>query len=357
MFEWLSESMDRRKFELSFIFLNDTEPEVVSFLKVKGFACYVIPYCSKKDIPIATLKVMRILWTQRIEVLHAHLFDASIVGLLAAFILRLPKRIHTRHHSDFHHVYFPSAVKYDNWINWLSTDIIVISKNVSQLLIEKEKYVQGKIKLIYHGFDIDSFVQKDENRIRSMKEKWNIHPDAFVIGMVSRLIKWKGVDYAIEGFMKLYRENNQVQLVIANAKGEPEYVSYIQSLIQKLPPSAIVLVDYEKDMPSLYHCFDLFLHVPEDATCEAFGQVYIEAMAAKVPSVVTLSGIAVEYIEDRKQALVVEYKNSESIYEKLKELMGDEPLRKNIVDNGFQSVTSLFSLESMTKQLEKIYTE
>jgi len=80
-------------------------------------------------------------------------------------------------------------------------------------------------------------------------------------------------------------------------------------------------------------------------------------MAAKTPSVVTLSGIAVEYIEDRQQSLVVEFKSSDSIYEKLKEIIADDALKTSLVDNGYQKVKSMFSLESMTKQLEKIYSE
>jgi glycosyltransferase involved in cell wall biosynthesis len=357
MFEWISNSLDRKKFELIFIFLNETEPEVFNYLQENGFKCYLIRYRTKKDIPISTIKVIRILFSNKIKILHAHLFDASLVGLLAAFILKIPKRIHTRHHSDFHHIYFPTAVKYDNLINWLSTDIIVISKNVFQLLIEKEKYVEGKIKLIYHGFDISSFEKREENKIISMQEKWKINPTAVKIGMVSRLIKWKGVDYAIEGFKKLYNENNNIQLIIANAKGEPDYVSYIHSLVEILPKNTVIFIDYENDMPTLYHSFSIFLHTPEDETCEAFGQVYIEAMAAKTPSVVTLSGIAVEYIEDRQQSLVVEFKSSDSIYEKLKEIIADDALKTSLVDNGYQKVKSMFSLESMTKQLEKIYSE
>lgn len=356
MFEWLSQGVDRSKFELYFIFLNDSEPDVVSYLRKNGFTCCIIPYRTKRDIPLATLKVMGFLFSNKIKILHAHLFDASIVGLLAAFILRLPKRIHTRHHSDFHHVYFPSAVKYDNLINWLSTDIIVVSKNVSQLLIDKEKFVKGKIKLIYHGFDIASFENRYEDKILKMQEKWNINPNAIKIGMVSRLIKWKGVDYAIKGFTKLLNENRNVQLVIANAKGEPDYVSYMHSLVGHLPKNSVIFIDYEKDMPSLYHCFDVFLHVPEDASCEAFGQVYIEAMAAKIPSVVTLSGIAIEYIEDRQQALVVEFKSSVSIYEKLKEILENDSLKSTLVANGYQKVKSLFSLKTMTDELEKIYS-
>ena len=55
------------------------------------------------------------------------------------------------------------------------------------------------------------------------------------------------------------------------------------------------------------------MHVPIDSMSEAFGQTYIEALASRVPSIFTLSGIACEFAKDRVNCLVVPYKDSDSI--------------------------------------------
>ena len=64
----------------------------------------------------------------------------------------------------------------------------------------------------------------------------------------------------------------------------------------------------------------------------------------------TLSGIANDFIEHGKNALVVEYNNSESIYEALKKLFQDEILRNTIIENGRESVKE-FTFETKYKKL------
>jgi glycosyltransferase involved in cell wall biosynthesis len=70
-------------------------------------------------------------------------------------------------------------------------------------------------------------------------------------------------------------------------------------------------------MPAMYSLFNVFVHVPINKYHEAFGQVYIEVMASKIPSIVTISGVANDFVENKKNALVVDYKSSGQIYDSL----------------------------------------
>jgi glycosyltransferase involved in cell wall biosynthesis len=95
--------------------------------------------------------------------------------------------------------------------------------------------------------------------------------------------------------------------------------------------------------------------VPFDATVEAFGQTYVEALASGVPSVFTLSGIAPNFINHRKNAMVVKYKSAEEIYLALKELIDNPRLAKNLALNGIKDVENEFTIEVMINKLESLY--
>lgn len=97
------------------------------------------------------------------------------------------------------------------------------------------------------------------------------------------------------------------------------------------------------------------IHVPEAANYEAFGQVYIEAMAAGVPGIYTLSGIANEYIINHKNAIVVAYKNDEEIYTAIKKYMTDIEYKKNIIYEAKRNVTELFGIRKMMSELNALY--
>src|SRR5204863_3109374 len=113
------------------------------------------------------------------------------------------KRIYSRHHGSYHHEYFPTAIKYDRFINFLSTDIVAISENVKNILIGYEGVPEEKIHLIHHGFDLDSFRNVSEEKIELMKQKYLPESAYPVVGVISRYIEWKGIQFIIPAFRKI----------------------------------------------------------------------------------------------------------------------------------------------------------
>lgn len=116
-FEWIVDSIDTSKFELSFVLFHDRDTPLEAFLKKRGVPVTRIQYHSKKDLLPALFKTIRLLKKNRTDVVHTHLFEANLIGLLAAYWAGINKRIYTRHHSNYHHLYHPKAVKYDRFIN------------------------------------------------------------------------------------------------------------------------------------------------------------------------------------------------------------------------------------------------
>ena len=141
-------------------------------------------------------------------------------------------------------------------------------------------------------------------------------------------------------------------LLLANSSG-PHH-KYISNQLNQLPPKNYNLIKFEPDLFTLYQLFDIYVHVPIDKTIEAFGQTYVEALAAGIPSVFTLSGIAKEFIKDKENALVVGYKNAKEIHNAIESLLESKILRNKLVTNGQKSIKE-FNLNLFIAKLEKIY--
>lgn len=351
-YHWIADAIDKDIFNLSFIFLDETTNALKASLIEKGFACYQLNVHSKKDIPKAIYQAIKIFKKEKTTIVHTHLVDASLVGLTAAKLSGIKKRIHTRHHANFHHESYKKGVMLDNVINYLSTDIIAISKNVQSILENKEKYHANKIKLIYHGFKLEDFDKIDATKINALKSKYALN-DFPVIGMIARYMKGKGIEYSALAFTKLLEEYPKAKLVIANAFGADK--EYVQQFLINIPPNNMVEIEFEQDIKALYKCFDIFVHVPIDLTYEAFGQVYIEAMASSIPGVYTLSGIADEYIENNKNALVVDYKNEEQIYNAIKFYLDNPSFKEKIVEEAKKNAISIFGFDKMMSDLNALY--
>ena len=82
--------------------------------------------------------------------------------------------------------------------------------------------------------------------------------------------------------------------------------------------------------------------------------LFVQLGSASVPSVFTLSGIASEFVENKNNALVVDYKNSEQIHDSIIQILVNKKLRETLIQNGRKSVEQ-FNLEIFIKKLEQLY--
>lgn len=351
-FEWITDGVDKNKINLHFILLGKDDTPLINFLKSRKVDVHVIPFRGKKDLISSWIKIYLILKKYRPDVVHAHLYYACLVGLTTAWLLRIPKRIHTRHHGSLHHQYFPRAVYIDKLINFLSTDIIVISTKQLEIVNVWERTPIQKIHLIPHGFDLEYFQFNDEARVSALRSFYNLSENAFVVGVISRYINWKGIQYIIPAFAKIKEKYPEAHLILANSHGN--YTQQLKQLLSQLPKWSYTEIPFEQDIATLYKLFDVFVHVPVDEYCEAFGQTYVEALISGIPSVFTLSGIATEFIENEYNALVVPFRDSNSIAEAIKKIHLEKSLAKTLIRNGKRSVQQ-FSLASMFAKLDALY--
>ncbi len=349
-FEWISEYIESSRFDLSFILLNSEKTYLYQWLLKNNIECHFIIHNGKKSYLKSSFKVLKTLRKIKPDVIHAHLFDANLIGLTCAKLLGVKKRIYTRHHSTFHHDNFPKAVKYDKWSNWLATNIIAISKNVENVLINFENVDKDKITLIHHGFDLSKFKNPNLEDIKSLKEKYKIN-NSPTIGVVARYINLKGHKYIIEAFHQVLKKHPKAILILANATGSDK--KEIRELLTKIPKDNYREIVFEPNLFALYKLFDVYVHVPIDSKIEAFGQTYIEALAAGIPSVFTLSGVASEFINN-KNSIVVPFKDSNAIEKALYELLSDNKNRLKLIENGEKSIQQ-FNLISFVTKLEDLY--
>ncbi|HNF47979.1 MAG TPA: glycosyltransferase family 4 protein [Chitinophagales bacterium] len=353
-FEWIIDSLDKNKFNLTFILLGvDSGTYIENYCINKNISYYRVDYYGKKDVVKCIIKFYKLFLKIKPDIVHTHLFEACLIGLTAAKLLGIKKRIYTRHHSTYHHVYFPKAVKYDKYINSLATDIVAISEVVKDVLIDKENVPPNKISLIHHGFNLSVFENTDIQLVSQMRLKYNARKQRPVIGVISRYIHWKGIEYAIDAFERLLHQFPDALLILANARGQ--YKEAIQKKLNTIPKDNFIEIPFEIHVEALYRLFDIYIHIPIDKDAEAFGQTYVESLACGIPMVATLSGVANEFLVDKKNALVVPYKDADSVYNAIIEILNNPVLREQLIENGKRDVSQLFSLNLMIEKLTALY--
>ncbi len=282
-FEWLAEKLNKELFEISFILLNPGASRFEYFLNQRKIPVIAIHLKSKLNYPLAFLRLVGCLFKLKPDIIHCHLFDATVLGLLAGKLAGIKRRIFTRHHAMVHYNEFPSGRKWDRLCNFLATDIIAVSKNVEEILIRRDNADPAKVSVIYHGFELPYFLKTDPERILILRKKFRLVDDNFpIVGIISRYLEWKGIHYIIPAFRKLLEKFPKAHLVLANAAGN--YLPEIRKMLNELPEDNFSEIVFEEELSSLYRLFNIFIHVPVDPTVEAFGQIYVESLLSGVPS-------------------------------------------------------------------------
>ena len=339
--------------DLVFVFVNSDFPKSIEIIEGHGIPCYWIKCQGKFDFIIATLKVVGLLKTLRPTVVHGHLFKGSLIGMLAARLANCPRAIITRHHSVEHHLYSGIGVLLDKLINLLTDQIIAISGVVSDVLVQKEGIDPSRIVILPHGFDLEAFSQVDSKRRNRFLVDHRIDNGKFIVGVISRFVEWKGVNFIVKAFKRVLHIYPDIHLVLMNAHGP--HSERVWDELRELPQRSYTLIKFEEDICAAYAAFNCFIHTPVSREVEAFGQVYVEALAAGVPSIFSLSGIALDFIEDSKNALVVPGSDSEAISVALLRLLKERDLRDRLASNGKLSVIERFELVSHMQELRALY--
>jgi glycosyltransferase involved in cell wall biosynthesis len=352
---WLFESSLAETHELIFIYLAPTPGPFEEAFRSKGFPVYFVPYSGKRDLPLTTLRLVHLFRALRPQVVHTHLVDASLSGLTAAMLCGIKHRIHTRHHSNNFQFQHRHALLYDRYVNFLSHKIIATCVNSKNVLETLDGVSEKKIQIVYYALDLRGLESVPEKAIDEIRKKYSLNNRYPVVLMASRYVEYKGLPHAIEAFEGLLQDFPSACLVLANASDTPHRKT-IQSRLETLPRSSYVEFLHEPNIPALYKASDIFVHVPIDPVCEAFGQVYVEALVAGTPSIFTLSGVAPEFVIHERNCLVVEFQNSEAIRKSLVRLATDHSLRNRISIQGKKDVLALpLSFEAHAEGLRNAY--
>lgn len=351
-FEWIAQGLSG-DFDLFFLLIGKKDTPMERAFHKLNIQCEVITDEACPSLLKKWFSVFSILRREKPDVMHAHLWRAMLLGLTAAWLLRVKQRIFTRHHAMVHYREYPSGLKWDRLCNFLATDIVAISENIKDILVEQDKAGLHKIHVIHHGFDLEYFQQTHNASVQNLRERYDLSEDHYpVIGVFARYLEWKGIQYIIPAFQKIKTMYPKAHLVLANAHGD--YEQKIKELLRRLPEGSYTEIRFENDLASLYSILDVYIHTPVDQYVEAFGQTYIEALAAGVPGVFTLSGVAAEFIKNSYNAIVVPHKDSEAIVPAVQKILQDDAFRNAVVYEGERSVQQ-FSLEGMITKLKNLY--
>lgn len=331
--------------------LYPTESGLRDLMDARHVECFTCGCRTRWSFPRAVVRLGVFLRRQRIDILHTHLFEPSVVGLLAARLARTPTRVVTRHYSDYHtRIDKRWHVRVDRLCTRLADAVIGVSAHTAQHLITVERAPAAKVHAILNGIDFERVREPSAaTRLRRREELGGGR--CYLLLVAARLHPEKGYEHLLAAMARLKgRLDRPVRLLVA---GSGPLESHYRGLARDLGCADVVqFLGFREDIVELMTAVDV---VVLPSVAEAFGFVLTEAMYLGVPLVATRVGGIPEIVDDGVDGLLVPPADPTALADTIAELLADESRRQKMATAGRAKVVTRFRFETMVRRYEALY--
>lgn len=324
-------------------------PELDELRDKDGFHCVEVPmqrHISVVNDLKSLIRMIRVFRKEKPQVVHSMTPKAGMICMVAAWLTRVPVRIHT-----FTGLVWPTATGLKRKIlmmtDWLTcacaTHVIPEGQGVLNDL-KNGGITKKPMKVLGYG----NVRGVDMERFSPARFKATKNPDVFTFVFVGRIVGDKGINELVEAFVKLHDKHKNTRLVLVG-KYEHE-LDPVSDKTRKLIDTNEGIVacgpKYGDDLLQMYVDADCFV-MPSYR--EGFPNSVLEAGAMGLPSIVTDINGSREIIENEKNGLIVPSKNANALYDAMERMLTDDKAREIMKSNARQIIESRFEKNFVQK--------
>lgn len=274
----------------------------------------------------AIWNIYRLCRDERFDVLHVHTPIAALLGRIAGRLAGVPLVVYTAHGFYFHDQMpwwkYRFFVLLERWSGWLTDFLFTQSSEDAQTAVAERIAPKSKVLAIGNGVCIDLFVPDPANRDQ-MRLAFGLPADAFVIGVVARLVKEKGLAEFLEAAVTLGIRFPRVHFLLVGERLSSDHDASIEqelSQAQKMLGPRLIAPGYRADVGELLGAMDLFC-LPSYR--EGMPRSIIEAMMMELPVVATDIRGSREEVVPGETGLLVPTRNATALTQALEALISN----------------------------------
>lgn len=289
---------------------------------------------------------------------HSMTPKAGLLCMLAAWITRVPRRVHT-----FTGLVWPIAagltrkiLMATDWITCACATHVIpegqgVMNDLHNHITKKPMKVLGYGNV--RGVDMSRFSRRPEliSISNSIKD-----PDVFTFIFVGRIVRDKGMDELMEAFSSLVNDNKNVRLfLVGNYEQDLDPVSELTiERIKSIPQIQAVGPKYGDELLAYYAASDCFVF---PSYREGFPNTVMEAGAMGLPSIVTDINGSREIIKNGENGVIIPSKDSKALYNAMRKMIEDREACTNMATNARPMIESRFEQGYVRSCLLDFYDE
>lgn len=350
---WLIENLDEQRYSIFLFTAHKGEllSEALSLngLKVKTSRFLERPIHPFKDL-LALFEICNFIKRNNIDIVHTHSSKAGILGRLAAKLTNTKIIVHTVHGWSFND-YQPFFLRriyiaLERFAARFSDKLIVVSYYDKEKGLKNRIGNNNKYTLIRYGINAEEFNIND----CGARKELGLNNKDLAVGMISCFKPQKSPQDFVRLAKLVNRDFPYVRFVLV---GDGVLRRKIERLITRLKlTNTVILTGWRRDIPRILSAMDIFVLT---SLWEGLPITALEAIAACRPVAATDTGGISEVIRDGETGFLVPPKDMNGLAGKLRMLLRDETLRRQIAQSAKNSLNSDFAVRHMTENVQDLY--
>jgi glycosyltransferase involved in cell wall biosynthesis len=291
-----------------------------------------------KDL-VAVARLYRFIKKNRPLIIHTHTPKAGLIGIFAAWMARVPIRLHTvaglplMEATGFKRkvLNFTERLTY-----YCANKVYPNSKNLQEFIIASRFCKPSKLKVIgngsSNGIDTNYFKSNELTltEANKLKAKLALTEANFVFLFIGRLVKDKGIEELVEAFLIINKQYSHTRLLLVGPF-EPERDPLSNKCLSEIENNTFILTSgYQKDVRP-YLQISQALVFPSYR--EGFPNVPMQAGCFNLPCIVSDINGCNEIIEPGVNGLIVPVKDSVALHNAMELIVTDEVLYAQLKHN------------------------
>jgi glycosyltransferase involved in cell wall biosynthesis len=252
------------------------------------------------------------------DVIHCHKSNAHLMGFLSRGLSKPPVIVRSCYDPEGPPRDFRSRLLY----KFGTEGMVVITSKSKQKAIACNGLTPEIVEVIEPGIDLDRF--SPQRKVSEDPHGFGLKPDAFVVGVVSRIRNSRRFDIPLQAIQALAKAHPQLQMLLVGRGREGAVERVVEKPAREMEISdRIVLAGYCRGdrLVAAYRAMDVLVYTSpgSDASCRTVR----EAMAAGIPVIAPGIGFLTELIEDHVTGRLMDL-SWESLANILRELIREE---------------------------------
>jgi glycosyltransferase involved in cell wall biosynthesis len=330
--------LDRSRYEVRALSLSSGS--AVHRLRRLGLSVEVL---DTEEDERAVRELAAYLRREEIDLVHAHMYRAEVIGTRAAVAARTPVIMATVHSSRVRSAADVEALA----ALTPHMDRLIVPSASIQAKVIREGRGGAEFSVIPNGIDLSRFSTPAPPC--SLRDDFGIPCDAFLAGVVARLEPEKGHAYLIDAWRAVVDAVPRAWLAIV---GEGSEADALRARARNIPN--IVFTGRRDDISAL--TADLSVAVLPSLR-EAQGISILVAMARFRPVVASAVGGIPEVITSGVDGLLVPPASPPALASALISLARSPSLRDRLGAAGRQTVVARFSIDAQVRSIQGVYDE